>query len=142
MLLFLNDIAGSEVLVILVFILIFFGSKSIPGIAQTMGKTIRQIKDASNELQSEIKKSGADIKKDLDLTGLIQETATDIQRPLDQYVSDLDDAVKFTPPRNSQIPVTPTPMEIPTAEQAEEQLNVSETEIPTTETPESNEIKG
>ena len=106
MLLFLNDIAGSEVLVILVFILIFFGSKSIPGIAQTMGKTIRQIKDASNELQSEIKKSGADIKKDLDLTGLIQETSRDIQRPLDQYAADLEDAVKFTPPRNSQIPTT------------------------------------
>jgi len=107
MLLFLNDIAGSEVLVILVFILIFFGSKSIPGIAQTMGKTIRQIKDASNELQSEIKKSGADIKKDLNLTGLIQETATDIQRPLDQYVSDLDDAVKFTQLLSGQTSKTP-----------------------------------
>src|SRR5574343_1644234 len=142
MLLFLNDIAGSELLVILVFILIFFGSKSIPGIAQTMGKTIRQIKDASNELQSEIKKSGADIKKDLDLTGLIQETSRDIQRPLDQYAADLDDAVKFTPPRNSQIPVTPTPMEIPNTEQTDEQLNVSETEIPATVNRDSKEING
>lgn len=142
MLLFLNDIAGSEVLVILVFILIFFGSKSIPGIAQTMGKTIRQIKDASNELQSEIKKSGADIKKDLDLTGLIQETSRDIQRPLDQYAADLDDAVKFTPPRNSQIPVTPTPMEIPNTEQTDVQLNVSETEIPATVNRDSKEING
>jgi len=141
MLLFLNDIAGSEVLVILVFILIFFGSKSIPGIAQTMGKTIRQIKDASNELQSEIKKSGADIKKDLDLSGLIQETSQDIQRPLDQYAADLEDAVKFTPPRNSQIPATPAPMEIPNVEQTDEQLNVSETEIPTSETNATTEVK-
>ncbi|MEN9999160.1 MAG: hypothetical protein RI922_2150 [Bacteroidota bacterium] len=141
MLLFLNDIAGSEVLVILVFILIFFGSKSIPGIAQTMGKTIRQIKDASNELQSEIKKSGADIKKDLDLSGLIQETSQEIQRPLDQYAADLEDAVKFTPPRNSQIPITPTPMEIPSEEQTVEQLNVSETEIPSTETNTTSEVK-
>lgn len=141
MLLFLNDIAGSEVLVILVFILIFFGSKSIPGIAQTMGKTIRQIKDASNELQSEIKKSGADIKKDLDLSGLIQETSQDIQRPLDQYAADLEDAVKFTPPRNSQIPGTPAPMEIPNEEQIVEQLNVSETVIPATETNATTEVK-
>jgi sec-independent protein translocase protein TatA len=130
MLLFLNDIAGSEVLVILAFILIFFGSKSIPGIAQTLGKTIRQIKEASSELQTEIKKSGAEMKKELNLDGLLQETAQDIQRPLDQYASDLEDAVKFTPPRNSQIPVTPTPMEIPSEERVEEQLNVSETEIP------------
>jgi sec-independent protein translocase protein TatA len=113
MLLFLNDIAGSEVLVILVFILIFFGSKSIPGIAQTLGKTMRQIKDASSELQNEIKKSGAEMKKELNLEGLIQETAQDIQRPLDQYAVDLEDAVKFTPPRNSQIPSATTKMVIP-----------------------------
>jgi sec-independent protein translocase protein TatA len=143
MLLFLNDIAGSEVLVILVFILIFFGSKSIPGIAQTMGRTIRQIKDASNELQSEIKKSGADIKKDLNLTGLIQETATEIQRPLDQYASDLDDAVKYTPPRNTQIPESTDPLEIPSEEQtAEEPLNDSVNELTATKTPETNEVKG
>jgi sec-independent protein translocase protein TatA len=142
MLLFLNDIAGSEVLVILVFILIFFGSKSIPGIAQTMGRTIRQIKDASNELQSEIKKSGADIKKDLNLTGLIQETASEIQRPLDQYASDLDDAVKYTPPRNTQLPQTADSLEIPSEEQTnEEPLNVSVTELTASETTESNDTK-
>ncbi len=107
MLLFLNDIAGTEILVILVFILMFFGSKSIPGIARTMGKTIRQIKEASNDLQHEIKKSGMDIKKDLNLTGLIAETKNDIQQPLDQYVSDLENAIEFKPNRNSQIPSTP-----------------------------------
>jgi sec-independent protein translocase protein TatA len=104
MLLFLNDISGSEILLILVFILIFFGSKSIPGIARTLGKTMRQIKDASNELQSEIKKSGVDIKKDLNLDGLnldslVRDTANEIQRPLDQYVSDLDNAVQFEKPK-------------------------------------------
>lgn len=113
MLLFLNDIAGSEVLVILIFILMFFGSKSIPGIARTMGKTIRQIKDASSELQHEIKKSGADMKKDLNLTGLFEETARDVRQPLDQYVADLEDAVKYEPPKNSQIPSTPIAMEKP-----------------------------
>jgi sec-independent protein translocase protein TatA len=102
MLLFLNDISGSEVLVILAFILMFFGSKSIPGIAQTMGKSIRQIKDASDELKHEIKKSGADMKKDLNLEGLIQDTVNDIQRPLDQYVEELEDAVKYEAPKQIQ----------------------------------------
>jgi sec-independent protein translocase protein TatA len=108
MLLFLNDIAGSEVLLILFFILIFFGSKSIPGLARTLGRTIRQIKDASSELQTEIKKSGMDIKKDLNLTGLTEETAQDIRRPLDQYASDIDQAMKFEPPKHSHIPAFPT----------------------------------
>jgi sec-independent protein translocase protein TatA len=104
MLLFLNDIAGSEILLILVFILIFFGSKSIPGIARTMGKTMRQIKDASQEVQNEIKKSGMDMKKDLDLTGIIRETSDDIRKPLDQMAVDINEAMDtsrkpYTPPR-------------------------------------------
>ena len=86
MLLFLNDIAGSEVLLILVFILIFFGSKSIPSIAKTFGKTIYQVRQASSELQNEIKKSGLDIKKDLNIREQIQDITEDIQRPLDQQM--------------------------------------------------------
>jgi sec-independent protein translocase protein TatA len=97
MLLFLNDIAGSEVLVILAFILMFFGSKSIPGIARTMGSTIRQIKEASSELQNEIKKSGADMKNELNLRSLLDDTAAELKAPLDQYVSDLEDAVQYEP---------------------------------------------
>jgi sec-independent protein translocase protein TatA len=98
MLLFLNDVAGSEILLILAFILIFFGSKSIPGIARTLGRTMRQIKDASSELQGEIKKSGLDIKKDLNFNRIIEDTAEDIKRPLDQYVSDLNHAVSYNSP--------------------------------------------
>lgn len=117
MLLFLNDIAGSEVLLILVFILIFFGSKSIPGIAKTFGKTMYQIKQASNDLQDEIKKSGVDIKKDLNLTGIINETTEEIRRPLDQQMVEMDNIVNYNPaPQKviptSEIPEVVTPVEV------------------------------
>jgi sec-independent protein translocase protein TatA len=95
MILFLSDVAGSEVLLILVFILIFFGSKSIPGIARTFGRTIRQIKDASQDLQDEIKKSTQEMKGDLNLKSLIEETSRDIQQPFEEYVSDLDESIKY-----------------------------------------------
>ena len=104
MILFLNDIAGSEILLILVFILIFFGSKSIPGIAKTMGRTIRQIKDASDEVQNEIRKSTSDMKGDMNFSHLIKETMDDIQQPLDQYADDLDHAIKYQAPAKSKIP--------------------------------------
>lgn len=97
MILFLNDIAGSEILLILVFILMFFGSKSIPSLARTMGRTMRQIKDATADLQTEIKKSSNEMKKDLNLQGILKETQQDIRRPLDQMVDDLDNAVKYEP---------------------------------------------
>lgn len=105
--LILNDIGTGEILLILIFALMFFGAKSIPGLARTFGKTIRQVKEASSEIQEEIKKSGAEIKGDLNLKGLIQETADDIKRPLDQYAADLDDAVKYQPPRRPAPSVKP-----------------------------------
>ena len=101
MLLIFNDIAGSEILLILVFVLIFFGSKSIPGLAKTMGRTIRQIKDASNDIQTEIKKSGAEMKKDLNLEGLINDTKEEIRRPLDQMANDIDSTIKYQPPNRT-----------------------------------------
>lgn len=126
MVLIFNDIAGSEVLLILVFILIFFGSKSIPTLARTLGKTIRQIKEASSDIQNEIKKSGADIKKDLNLTGIIQETAEDIKRPLDQMAVDIDNSIKYQPNTNSlksKVQLPPTSEEL--KKQAEDSKNES-----------------
>lgn len=101
MLLIFNDIGGFEILLIMGFILVFFGSKSIPGLARTFGKTIRQIKEASADIKSEIKKSTNEMKGDLDLKSLISDTAEDIKRPLDQYAQDIDNAVKYTPPRRT-----------------------------------------
>lgn len=97
--LILNDIGTGEVILILLFALMFFGSKSIPGLARSAGRTMRQIKDASSEIQNEIKKSGSEMKSDLNLKGILEETAEDIKRPLDQYAEDIDHAVKYQPPR-------------------------------------------
>ncbi len=115
--LFLSDVGGSEILLILVVILMFFGSKSIPGIARTMGRTIRQIKDASQEVQNEIRKSGADMKGDLNLTGIISETRDNIEQPfrdhaqaLDQVMNDdprFQKPVSFVAPPQSDMPTGP-----------------------------------
>ena len=93
--LFLNDIAGSEILVIIFVVLIFFGSKSIPGIAKTLGKTLYQIKNASSELQNEIKKSGFDIKEDLKISNLIKEQQEEITRPMDQVYSEIENTIHY-----------------------------------------------
>ena len=125
MILIFNDIAGSEILLILVFVLIFFGSKSIPTLARTFGRTIRQIKDASSEIQGEIKKSGMDIKKDLNLKGIIEETANDIQRPLDQMAVDIDTTIKYQPKiqPNSKVPKVEKKMEDSKIEKLESDEN-------------------
>ncbi len=53
MLLFLN-LGGSEIFLVVFVILIFFGSKGIPDIAKTMGKAMREFKDATNGIQREM----------------------------------------------------------------------------------------
>ena len=93
--LFLSDIAGSEILLIMVFVLIFFGSKSIPSIAKTLGRAMKEVKHASAEVQSEIRKSGIDIKKDLNLKEIIKDTEKEISQPLDQVMTDVENAVNY-----------------------------------------------
>ena len=54
-------IGGPEIIIILLFIVIFFGSSKIPDLARTLGKTIREVKDASNEIKKEIRDSADEI---------------------------------------------------------------------------------
>ena len=60
-------IGGPEIIVILLFILIFFGSKKIPELAKGLGKAMREVKDASNDIRKEIRDSTTKIKDDLDI---------------------------------------------------------------------------
>ena len=59
-------IGGPEIIVILLFIVIFFGSSKIPSLARSLGKTIREVKDASNEIKKEIRDSANEVKDDIE----------------------------------------------------------------------------
>jgi sec-independent protein translocase protein TatA len=52
-------IGGGELLFIIFIALMLFGSDKIPEIARTLGKVMAQLKNATNEIKSEIQK-GAD----------------------------------------------------------------------------------
>jgi sec-independent protein translocase protein TatA len=93
--LFLSDVAGSEVIVIVLVVLLFFGSKSVPGIAKTLGKALYQVRNASNELQQEIRKSGQEMKADLNLDAILKETEESLVAPLDQMTTDLDNTIHY-----------------------------------------------
>jgi sec-independent protein translocase protein TatA len=54
--LFLN-LGGGEVILILFVILLMFGGKGIPSIAKTLGKGIREFKNATNDIQRDIHQS-------------------------------------------------------------------------------------
>jgi sec-independent protein translocase protein TatA len=62
----LFDISGGELIIILLFVLLFFGSKGIPDIARTLGRTMRQVRDASNEVQREIQRGANDVRRTME----------------------------------------------------------------------------
>ena len=61
-------IGGPEIIVVLLFIVMFFGSKKIPELAKGLGKAMREVKDASNDIKKEIRDSASSIKDDFDIT--------------------------------------------------------------------------
>ena len=60
-------IGGPEILVILLFVIIFFGSNKIPELAKGLGKAMREVKDASSEIKKEIRDSAGSIKDDFNI---------------------------------------------------------------------------
>lgn len=49
-------IGGGELIFILFIVLMLFGSDKVPEIARTMGKAMAQLKNATNDIKSEIQK--------------------------------------------------------------------------------------
>ncbi|MFM1809897.1 MAG: hypothetical protein RLZZ382_1122 [Bacteroidota bacterium] len=90
-----NDVDGYEVLVIILVVLIFFGPKSIPGIAKTLGRALFSIRTASEELKNEIRKSGVDIKKDLNINEILKQQEEQILQPMDQVFTDIGNTIHY-----------------------------------------------
>lgn len=59
--LFLNFLGTGEFVLIAFVFLLLFGPDKIPGLARNLGKGIRKIKDASDDIKNEIHKSSKDI---------------------------------------------------------------------------------
>jgi sec-independent protein translocase protein TatA len=54
---FLGDLGTGEIMLILLVVLLLFGAKRIPELARGMGKGIREFKDATKEIKTEVEKS-------------------------------------------------------------------------------------
>jgi sec-independent protein translocase protein TatA len=113
-----EDIAMSEIVVIMLVVLLFFGAKSIPGIAKTLGRTLYEFRNAQSELQREIQKSGMDIKKDMNFSELLKDTTEEIRQPLDQVSTEINNTMEFRGSASS---------EVTTGNRQDEATNIEET---------------
>jgi sec-independent protein translocase protein TatA len=58
-------ISGPEIFIILLIVLVLFGSKKIPELARGLGKGMREFRKATDEIKKEINDNTGDIKKDI-----------------------------------------------------------------------------
>jgi sec-independent protein translocase protein TatA len=95
-------IGGGELVFIIFIALMLFGSDKIPDVARTMGKAMAQLKNATNEIKSEITKSAEEHGFDEGIknltSGFNQEVdklkeglETKLTNPVDDIKQDIDD---------------------------------------------------
>ncbi|PXY43002.1 Sec-independent protein translocase subunit TatA/TatB [Flavobacterium hydrophilum] len=79
-------IGGGELVFIMFIVLMLFGSDKVPEMARTMGKAMAQLKNATNDIKSEIQKgaeaNGLDAKSLTDITGNINAQINDAKSGL------------------------------------------------------------
>jgi sec-independent protein translocase protein TatA len=77
-------ISGVEIIFILFIVVMIFGTDKLPEIARTLAKGMSQIKNATNEIKSEIHNSAKTHGIDTDLTG-------DVKKEIDSVKEQIDD---------------------------------------------------
>src|SRR6056297_3699955 len=96
-------ISGAEIFFILFIVVMVFGADKIPGIAKGLGKGMRQLKDATEDIKQEIQRSAEkqgvdtsfvkDIKKDIDdvKKNLTSGLGDNIKKEMDEVKKSVDD---------------------------------------------------
>lgn len=75
-------ISGAEIFFILFIVVMVFGADKIPGIAKGLGKGMRQLRDATDDIKKEIQRSA-------DKQGIDTSVIKDIQNDIDDVKSSL-----------------------------------------------------
>jgi sec-independent protein translocase protein TatA len=82
---FILFISGPEIMVIMLIIVMVFGADKIPEIARGLGKGMRQVKDATNDIKKEIKESSEKQGIDLDVTKDIKKEISEVKDNIDDF---------------------------------------------------------
>ena len=88
-------ISGTEIMVIMLIVVMVFGADKIPEIARGLGKGMRQVKDATNDIKKEIKdsseKNGIDTDITKDLNKGISDDFKRVKKEMSKVKDNIDD---------------------------------------------------
>jgi len=86
-------ISGAEIFVILVIVVMLFGADKLPEIARGLGKGMRQIKDATNDIKREIKYSAEKNDLDIDAVAKIRDEVNKAKKVVENPISKVKDKI-------------------------------------------------
>lgn len=79
-------ISTPEIIFIIFIAIMVFGADKIPEIARGLGKGMRQLRDATNDIKSEIKKSAEDNSIDTSFVSDIKEEINEVKKDMEDVV--------------------------------------------------------
>ena len=87
-------ISGAEIFVIFVIVLMLFGADKIPSIAKGLGKGMRQLKDATNDIKREIQDTDEKQGIDTEFKDDIKKEVTKIKNKVQDNIDDFTGPIK------------------------------------------------
>ena len=57
-------ISGGEIFIVMLVVVVFFGANKVPEIARELGKGLRVLRDATDDVKREIRESSAKVKEE------------------------------------------------------------------------------
>lgn len=104
--LFLN-LGTGEIFIIVLFIILFFGANKLPEMVRTFGRGMKEMKNATSEIQREIQNSATEIQREMNTEGAFDDlkaSADDLQKRIIEGTK-IDEDVD--PPRPEDDPNNP-----------------------------------
>ena len=87
-------ISGAEIFFIMFIVVMVFGADKIPGIAKGLGKGMRQLKDATDDIKREIQNSADKQGLDTDFAKDIKESIDDVKKNVKEVTGAVKRGVK------------------------------------------------
>ena len=87
-------ISGGEIFVVVLVILLVFGADKVPEIARTIGKTVKSVREATDDIKYEITKesykikdTGVDLKKEVEeQTKILKNETSSIKEDVEESI--------------------------------------------------------
>jgi sec-independent protein translocase protein TatA len=91
-LLFLDNLGGGELLIVVFFVLLFFGSEKIPGLMRGLGRAMREFKtamdDVKQDIESSVNEPVSQLKDAVEIS--IKEPTNSISRNINTVINEIE----------------------------------------------------